>query len=53
MLAHMVNSDGRLVRNWLVTTSAIPAFAEDYAAFTATLSDMTEEESLAETEQLL
>jgi uncharacterized protein YyaL (SSP411 family) len=41
MLSHMVNSDGRLVRNWLETPSAVPAFAEDYAAFTLALIELT------------
>lgn len=37
ILENMVNPDGRLLRNWLETPSTIPAFAEDYAAFTAAL----------------
>jgi len=41
MFSHMVNQDGRLVRNWLETPSVIPAFAEDYATFISALIELS------------
>lgn len=40
ILTDMVDSDGRLIRSWLGSKSAIPAFAEDYAAFITALAEL-------------
>lgn len=45
ILSSMVNTSGRLVRNWLGTPSAIGAFAEDYATFITALAGLAAETS--------
>lgn len=40
VMAEMVTSTGRLVRNWLGTPAPVPAFAEDYVYFCLGLADL-------------